>query len=98
MLGAMRSRSRGPSTPCPCGGSCRCHRPIEKMPLAMKIFFVLAIPTIIYCGYKLQTTPRPKRTIRVGEKTCEVRFVRTGQSCTSTGFCTDRGYDEAVCP
>lgn len=68
------------------------------MPLWMKIFLVVGPIVAFFCFYQLATRPIPKRTIRVGEQTCDVEFVVTGTSCTSTGGCTDQGYDKAVCP
>lgn len=47
--------------------------------------------------------PKPKpvqRTIHVGDRVCNVVFVKTGEQCTGGRHkeCTDVGYDRAACP
>jgi len=91
------SRSSLPSGPCPCGGVCDCHRPDESNFFWTFLILMVALVFVLGGACLFAPTVAPK-TIRVGEKVCGVRFVKTGVSCTSTGFCHDRGYDEAVCP
>ncbi len=45
--------------------------------------------------------PPVKRTIVVGQKVCEVVFVKTDEKCEQHLLhqeCKDVGYDKAVCP
>lgn len=68
------------------------------MPLGFKIALAVCIPLAIFSFYKLATMPHPKKTIHVNGQICDVVFVKTGQTCTSTGACSPKGYEEAVCP
>lgn len=52
---------------------------------------------IIWVAWPALNKP-PVRQIRVGSQVCGVRFVQTGQFCSSWGTCSPTGYDEAVCP
>ena len=97
MFGAMRaSRNREPEPPCPCGGRCLCHRPSEES-LWWLVLLLLPVAALVGLAFIPKDQPE-RRTIHVGPKICLVRFVRTNVSCTATGFCRDRGYEEAVCP
>lgn len=68
--------------------------------MSIGCLIVILAPILSLVGLALFQPPQPlpPKTILVGGKTCTVRFVKTGVSCTATGFCRDRGYDEAVCP
>jgi hypothetical protein len=92
------NKSSGPSRPCPCGGSCDCHRPHPWKLYALAASALLCIPGIPILLLLVWPQEREPRTIHVGDQVCGVEFVVTGRSCSSTGSCSDRGYDKAVCP
>lgn len=94
MFAQMRSRRRGPSKPCPCGGSCSCHRP-TKEPWGLIIFSLLVVFGLPLCAaIWIGNHPNPVRHIKVNGVECVVKHVT--DHCTSTGACS--GHDEAVCP
>jgi hypothetical protein len=94
----MRSRRRGPSKPCPCGGTCSCHHGKEKLfPLVFPIAFPLLIPGLFPGLFILMASlapPPPVRYIQVRGERCVIHYKT--DSCTSTGACS--GHDEAICP
>ena len=94
----IRAQSQKPAKPCPCGGKCLCHRPSSEESFWW-FLLILGLPVAGLVGLAfIPKDPPEKRTIHVGSKVCEVKFVKTSLSCTSTGFCRDQGYEEAVCP
>jgi hypothetical protein len=68
---------------------------VRKLDILVGLW-VLAIIGVIWVAWP--TTKPPVRQIRVGSQVCGVRFVQTGQFCSSWGTCSPVGYDEAVCP
>lgn len=94
MFMQMRSRRRGPSKPCPCGGTCSCHKP-RKEPWGLIIFsmlFVFGGPILL--AFWMDSHRSTVRHIQVNGQDCTIQHVT--DSCTSTGAC--RGHDIAVCP
>lgn len=91
----MSRASRSKSPPCPCGGTCRCHVPSNDTWVGVGMMGVLAGVLLVWA---LIPGSPSKRVIHVGGRVCEVQFVATGRHCTGTGFCSDEGYEEAVCP
>src|SRR5579885_196327 len=98
MFMQMKSRRRGPSKPCPCGGACWCHKEKEKLfPLVFPIAFPLLIPGLfpgLFILMMILAPPPAKRYIQVNGVKCEV--IHKTDHCTSTGACS--GHDEAICP
>jgi len=74
------------------------NRPKRSSILSTVIIVLTLFGPAILILFVASRTEKQKRTIRVGDQTCSVEFVVTGRDCTSTGDCTDRGYDKAVCP
>lgn len=77
-----------------------CHRPSKPIPwwLWAMVLAVPVLPIVYAIWLEHFFVPHQKREIHVKGQVCEVVFVKTGRSCTSTGACHDYGYDEAVCP
>lgn len=98
MFAQMKSRRRGPSKPCPCGGVCECHKPSKEklFPLVFPIAFPLVIPGLWPGIFLLMMSlgERPPPHIQVYGQDCIVHHVT--DHCTSTGACS--GHDEAICP
>ena len=88
-------KGRQPEAPCPCGGTCHCHKEVNNGSSIVLLLILLALPVSLW--FILPEKPAP-RMIHVGKKICEVRFVKTDQHCTAHGSCYDRGYEEAICP
>lgn len=95
MFAQMRSRRRGPSKPCPCGGLCSCHKP-SKEPWGLIIFSILLVfgVPLALTIYVDAHRSHELRHIRVDGKDCFIRHVT--DNCTSTGACSS--HDEAICP
>jgi len=95
MFMQMKSRRRGPSKPCPCGGLCSCHKPSKDIPLwSIPLMMLFLFSPFLFLAWYRDTHPDPVRYIKVNGQTCIVKYVT--DSCTSTGACS--GHDEAVCP
>jgi hypothetical protein len=99
MLRRARERREERERNCPCQQACPCHKPEPGVPFwTVPVFFVLFFGIIALCG---PLPPAPKRYVRVGSKTCEVVFVKTGEEREDRLLhheSKDVGYDQAVCP
>ncbi len=91
----MKSRRRGPSRPCPCGGACSCHQPSKEklFPWIIPFAFPILFPGLLLMPL-LFIRPNPEQHIQVNGQDCIVHHVT--DHCTSTGACS--GHDEAICP
>lgn len=91
MFAQMKSREHV-YEPCPCNGSCDCHRPSksEWVPVVVGLIMLVALPLTIVALFHGPNV----RTIDVRGETCEIKFIQTG--ITSTGSPT--GHDTVVCP
>lgn len=102
MLRRARERREERERNCPCNQTCLCHRPEAGIPQPWGTLLLLS-PVVAIMGIALlgPYPPAPKRTIVVGQKVCDVVFVKTGQQCEDRLLhheCNDEGYDKAVCP
>lgn|SRR6185369_1946436 len=97
MFAQMKSRRRSPSRPCPCRGTCDCHKPKEKFPweilLVFPLMFPIIVPGVFILIVGLAPSP-PVPHIQVNGKDCVIQHVT--DHCTSTGACS--GHDVAICP
>jgi hypothetical protein len=106
MLRRARERREERERNCPCKQTCLCHQPDPDafpswMPYWMQLLIVLS-PIWVMVLLVIVNPPKPeKRHVRVGNKICEVIFMKTGEKCEDHLLhheCKDEGYDEAVCP
>lgn len=98
MFMQMKSRRRsGPSKPCPCGGTCNCHKPQKEDPMVWVICFLgfsLLFGGPIALAYYMDKHPNPVHHVEYSGRDCILRTISDG--CTSTGAC--RSHDVVICP
>ena len=103
MLRRSRERREAYEATCPCKQTCRCHAPSpDTVPEWVAVVLLLALVSGVGIAAYFSPPPKPvQRTVRVGEQTCKVVFVKTDRHCDGLGRqqrCWDEGYDRAVCP
>jgi hypothetical protein len=99
MLRRARERREERERNCPCKQTCLCHKPAPDGPWPGILLLVLLLAFVIIAV--VHPPPPERRTIRVGQKVCDVVFVKTDEKCEQHLLhqeCHDLGYDRAVCP
>jgi len=91
MLNKIRNR-KSIRKPCPCGGLCECHLPIQEN-WTPWLFALIPFAVLILVSWWVSTLPSAPHYIEVNGQMCQIQFKQTG--ITSTGMPV--GHDIAVC-
>src|SRR5512135_2790448 len=102
MLRRAREKREERERNCPCKQTCLCHQPEPGVSHGWGTLIVLSpILLLIIMAIFGPLPPPERRTIHVGNKVCDVVFVKTGETCEDRLLhheCRDVGFDQAICP